>query len=232
MRFGPLSADLQLRRGKNRRFFARRGQLLVVLPLAVCGYMYNFRIVAPNLRGHGGSKWFHTDSLEDFYADICNWFEKMNFKEPIVLVGHSLGGYLGARYCADHPDKVEKLVLMSTCGNLENSFARSFCELCWPGADLVHRLFPRLVGIDSGMAENLVKIVFPQWDCWHIYEKVKAQTMIILGLFDPLISIENGRRMADLIPNSRLNVISCGGHNPQLDHGEEVADLLKEFLKA
>lgn len=190
-----------------------------------------YRIVAPNLRGHGGSKWFHTDKLEDFYADICGWFERMSFTEPVVLVGHSLGGYLGARYCADHPDKVERLALISTCGTLENSFARSFCELCWPGADLVHRLFPRLVGIDSGMAENLVKIVFPQWDCWHIYEKVRVPAMIILGVFDPLISLESGRRMAELIPDSRLHIIACGGHNPQLDHGEEVAELLEDFLK-
>ena len=32
------------------------------------------------------------------------------------LVGHSLGGYLSARYAIAYPDRVEKLVLLSPVG--------------------------------------------------------------------------------------------------------------------
>lgn len=190
----------------------------------------HYRIVAPNLRGHGGTPWHDTKAIDEFYTDICAWFEKMNFSEPIILVGHSLGGYLSARYAADHPDKVERLVLISTCGSFEPGAVLFFLKTCWAGADAVHRFFPWLVNISSQMAGCLSKVVFSQWNCWHIYPKIKAPSLIIFGTFDPLFSLKQGYRVKELIPDASIKIVTCGGHNPQIDHGEEVSELICKFL--
>ncbi|MGM9997823.1 MAG: alpha/beta fold hydrolase [Candidatus Bruticola sp.] len=190
----------------------------------------HYRIVAPNLRGHGGTPWYETESIDEFYQDICFWFENMNFSAPIVLVGHSLGGYLSARYASDHPEKISRLILVSTCGSFEKGAVRFFLENCWAGADTVHRLFPWLVTINSQLAGCLARVVFSQWDCWDVYPKITAPTLLILGTFDPLFSLKQGKRMQELIPNARLKVVACGGHNPQIDHGPEVAALIQKFL--
>lgn len=191
-----------------------------------------YRIVAPNFRGHGGTPWTETEQLEDFYADICQWFVSMDFPEPVTIVSHSLGGYLGARYASEHSSRVRRLVLMNSCGNFEWGFARAFLEYCWPGADLVRRLLPGLVSVNSYMAGCLAKVIFPQWNCWDIYPKLTMPTLIIFGTFDPLFSLKQGRRMAALIPNSHFEILPCSGHNPQLDHAREVNRLVRDFLKA
>ena len=208
--------------GAVSSWWSFREQFQVLLP--------KYRIVAPNLRGHGGSPWKETSDIGDFYRDICEWFDNMSLDYPVILVGHSLGGYVSARYAADHPERVSRLVLISTCGSFERGVVCTFLETCWQSADLVRSIFPWLVKIDSYMAGCLTKVVFPQWDCWDSYPKIKASTLVIIGAFDPLFSLKQGKRVAELIPKAHFNVVECGGHNPQLDHGEEVAALIEEFL--
>ncbi|MFD2078053.1 alpha/beta fold hydrolase [Actinopolymorpha cephalotaxi] len=62
----------------------------------------DFRVVAPDLRGHGHSAngpWTWTDVLTDVQAVV----DHLGLANPVV-VGHSLGGYVAARWGRTHPD--------------------------------------------------------------------------------------------------------------------------------
>jgi cardiolipin-specific phospholipase len=53
---------------------------------------------------------------EDFFVDsLEEWRKKMEI-DSMVLMGHSLGGYLSTAYCEKYPEKVEKLFLVSPVG--------------------------------------------------------------------------------------------------------------------
>jgi pimeloyl-ACP methyl ester carboxylesterase len=77
--------------------------------LAAAGY----HGYALDLLGHGDSpkiasrtykaKWL----LKHFEA----WIESLALAEPLVLIGHSLGGYLSLRYAMRHPERARALVL-------------------------------------------------------------------------------------------------------------------------
>lgn len=195
-------------------------------------YMYlkdKIKIIAPNLRGHGGSPWKDTDRLEDFYLDLQEWFKNKDFQEPVMIVGHSLGGYLAVRYAVDNPQNVSKLVLISTSGSIRKGLARLFLETCWPAADIARRLLPFAVGLSSEMAGKLAKVIFPQWNCWDLYSQLNIPTLVLLGLFDPLISRNYGKRMLSLIPNSQLKFF-FSGHNPQVSCGIQVARIIENFV--
>jgi len=82
----------------------------VALGLAAYGY----RVIAPDLRGHGLSS--HTkDSqyagLVDFIADLEVVITKF-VKEPVVLVGHSIGAILSAMYASSRPENVKSLIMV------------------------------------------------------------------------------------------------------------------------
>ena len=56
------------------------------------------------------------EDAENFFIDgLERWRASMRI-EKMVLMGHSLGGYLAVAYAERHPDRVERLVLVSAVG--------------------------------------------------------------------------------------------------------------------
>jgi len=70
-----------------------------------------FRVLAPDLRGHGASTWEPPWDLDRHVADLVETLDALAFKR-VAVVGHSFGGRLGLELAARHPDRVEALVLL------------------------------------------------------------------------------------------------------------------------
>lgn len=61
-------------------------------------------------------------AAENFFLEgLEQWREKMRV-DKMVLVGHSLGGYLSTAYALRHPERVSRLVLISPVGIPEGSW--------------------------------------------------------------------------------------------------------------
>lgn len=67
----------------------------------------DFRVIAPDLRGHGDSDWAGADgyTLPAYVADIAGIADALHLKR-YAIVGHSLGGAIGLRVTAAYPDRV------------------------------------------------------------------------------------------------------------------------------
>jgi pimeloyl-ACP methyl ester carboxylesterase len=69
---------------------------------------------ALDLLGHGKScKPEDPDdyTVEKVFAHFSAWIDTLQLDEPLILVGHSLGGYLSIQYALRHPQHVRALVL-------------------------------------------------------------------------------------------------------------------------
>jgi len=74
------------------------------------------------------------DEVEDFFIDgLERWRAAMKF-EKMVLMGHSVGGYLAIAYAERYPQRVERLVLVSSVGTPPEpaSLAVMQKEAPWP----------------------------------------------------------------------------------------------------
>ncbi len=69
-----------------------------------------FRVVAPDLRGHGDSARTPEYPLSGLRDDLLDLLDALEIKD-FTLVGHSLGGYLASLVAQARPDRVTRLVL-------------------------------------------------------------------------------------------------------------------------
>jgi len=74
------------------------------------------RVIAPDLPAHGASQ--GPDGSPDIEF-VLSWLDQLierTCTSPPVLVGHVLGGAIGARFAVDRGDKLERLVLVDALG--------------------------------------------------------------------------------------------------------------------
>ena len=65
-----------------------------------------FFVICPDMRNHGASPWFDTQSYFDMANDLAGLLEG-----PSLVVGHSMGGKAAMVLALQHPDLVEKLIV-------------------------------------------------------------------------------------------------------------------------
>lgn len=70
-------------------------------------------VLAPDWRGHGQSDWTPGNyELQAYLADLDAFVDRFLSHEPIVIVGHSLGGHVGTTYAGVRPDRVRRMVAL------------------------------------------------------------------------------------------------------------------------
>lgn len=73
-----------------------------------------YTVIAPDLRGFGGSSYNQRiTSIRDFSEDLHDFTQQLGL-ETFSLVGWSTGGAVAMQFTADHPEPVQKLVLLAS----------------------------------------------------------------------------------------------------------------------
>lgn len=77
----------------------------------------DYRIIAPDLRGHGDSDWTSDGcyDLVDFVQDFATLVDALELG-PCPIIGHSLGGNIVSRFAGLYPDRVTRLVNIEGLG--------------------------------------------------------------------------------------------------------------------
>lgn len=83
-----------------------------------------FRVVVPDQIGYGrSSKPIMTYAFDDMARNTHLILEHLGIQKAMVI-GHSMGGMLAARFATQFPDTVERLVLYNPIGLIDGRFAR------------------------------------------------------------------------------------------------------------
>ena len=75
-------------------------------------------VYAPDWRGYGLTEWGKSDAywFADYIADLDRLLEEFESRNPVLLVGHSLGGNVACMYAGIRPQRVAKLVNLEGFG--------------------------------------------------------------------------------------------------------------------
>ncbi len=176
--------------------------------------------VAWDLRGHGKSdvpppgEYTRDHAL----ADLARVVEEAG--TPVVLVGHSLGGYLSLAHALVHPEQVRALVLVAAGPGFRNDEAREQ----WNDS------------VDASAAKFQVpegsEMISKHIDSWVIdnLDQITAPTLVIVGEHDKRFAASAAVFEKYLDVRSSV-VIADAGHSVHKKHGAPVAKAIAEFLE-
>lgn len=135
----------------------------------------------------------------------------------VVLVGHSLGGYISLSYALAHPHRVAGIVLMST----GPGFARSEARETW-------NQWARDNADPRSPNQELLVLHHDSYVIDHL-DEVGPPALVILGSRDS--RFESARHVFEArLPKVESLVIDGGGHNIHLTHGDLVAQHVARWL--
>jgi len=88
----------------------------------------DYRVIAPDLRGHGLSPWPGPSTVADFVSDL-SWLIESQIPRSFALFGHSFGGALSAHLAVGWGGKVERLALLNSGGHLPKGLVYRLLQL-------------------------------------------------------------------------------------------------------
>jgi long-chain acyl-CoA synthetase len=190
-----------------------------------------YRIIAPDLRGHGQSDAPYTQyTMDEMVEDLHTIVTMLELPERFVLVGHSFGGAICVEYANAYPERLEKLVLIATAGEyplpryvswmyrLPNAFYR----LWW---DYRPRWNAEIHVMKRMLLKNLRK-----WKGWTLIRNIQTETLVITGEKDNWFPRYVFEDVGKMIPNAEIYDVGSAKHKVQLERHTAVNRAIERFI--
>jgi pimeloyl-ACP methyl ester carboxylesterase len=175
-------------------------------------------------------------SLEQQVILLNDFIEYMGVQD-FTLIGHGLGGIISTYYAADHPESVERLMVISFPMGTQSANPRLNSMPPKESADW-------LLGEDSPNSESwedakktdplAISIAlehFNQVNWRQLITRVPVSSLWVHGQNDQAISYPSGEQLTHLPELADHLTFSDSGHYPMLDEPSKFNRLLLKFLK-
>ncbi len=217
---------------------------LKVLPVLI----RNHRVIALDLPGFGFSDLKSGKSfcsLSEHRAALTTLVDYA-VQDAFTLVGQSFGGWICVQYAAEHPQRVEHLILINTAGIyyrgvefLREIFTietvadtRRLLNALWYRYPWYFKPFTRAIfrELSHRNMNDIVNSIEAKDFLTEELSQLRTPVSVIWGKEDKAISWVAVDVIKRLAPQSNVYFIDRCGHVPQLERPEEVKRILSSIL--
>ncbi len=191
----------------------------------------SYRVVTPDLRGHGQSDAPLTQySMAEMVDDLYAVTQHLDLPEKFTLVGHSFGGSICVEYANAHPEQLDKLVLIATAGEYPlpkavswaSRLPMAFFRVWW---DYRPR-WNAEVHVLKRMMMNNMKV----WQGWPLMRNIRTPTLIITGERDNYFPRYVFDDVRDMVAGAEVYDVGSAKHKVQLERHEAVNRAIERFI--
>jgi 3-oxoadipate enol-lactonase len=216
----------------------------------------HYRIILPDLRGHGDSGVGEGPATMDKHAaDIARVLDNEQIGRA-PFVGVSIGGYVLFEFWRRYRARVDALVLCNTKAQADTPEARS--GRLQAAADVIERgtepffenMLPKLIGKTTYRtrpdlvegALRMMRKMSPQDvavvlqgmaerpDSVETLKTINVPTLVVTGDEDLFTGVDEAELMRRNIQGNEMKVIAKAGHYSPWEQPEEVGKLVRQFL--
>lgn len=217
-----------------------------------------YRCVAFDFRGQGQSEVTRSGyDMETLYEDAVALIEQLGCA-PCHFLGLSMGGFIGLRLAARHPELLRSLILLETSADPEPSeHVAKYRQLTfvarWFGLGLVvDRVMPVMFGRTFltdpacalkrrewrrrmsgnhrlGITRATTGVITRKGIASEI-DRIGVPTLILVGDEDVAVPPVHSQRLHERITGSRLEIIPHAGHTSTVEEPEAVNVAITNFL--
>ncbi len=186
------------------------------------------RIIVFDLRGFGQSdKPREKYSMKTFSNDLFSLLNNLEIIKAII-VGYSMGGMVALRFVLDHPEMVDKLILISTTASMQLPYWRKLLLPLW------FRIQMRKLPV------NLITPRYIMPSCWSALAnfdvaselpKIQVPTLIIHAEGETLFPLNQAKSMKKHLPNAKLVILEgVATHLHPIPTPEKTWEAIDEFV--
>jgi pimeloyl-ACP methyl ester carboxylesterase len=220
----------------------------------VAFFKANYRVVAPDLRGLGESASGPGPvSMSRFAEDLHALMQRLS-TGPVVLVGHSMGGYVALAFATAYPNALRGLVLVGTKAGKDApevaAARRATAEKVRTDgvSTVVDAMAPKMLSAsneDPAMAASVHGFMASSKPdgvmgaLWGMADRpdasarlgqIRVPTLVITGADDTVIPPSESAVLAGSIPGAQLRVIPQAGHLVAFERADAFNEALKDWL--
>jgi len=203
-----------------------------------------FDVATPDLPGHGNDLTFTMGAAVD---SIAQSVEAAASGQPVILVGHSLGGYVAMEYAAAYPSRLAGLVTIGAAGVPRGPGATAYRLLGWAtekaGRERITALNDRMLA-RMAAPEVFTAIhadgywfdgVRPSWAAVmaggrpELLAGVTCPVLVVRGQFDQLGL--DARRYAAAAPRARVHTVRGASHLMPLTRPWQTSAIIAAFAR-
>jgi len=197
-------------------------------------------------------------SLHEYAALTNRLLEKMQISK-VVLIGHSMGGQIALRTCIQHPERVEKLILLCSSSYIKSSSLGlrvcsylpffPYCLSLSMNAINLRKNFEHLVYDRKFLTQQVIDGYTTSFNEKGFFlalsrlirdreedlasttlNKINFPILLIWGSDDRLVPLRVGERMKKDLPDADLLVFSHTGHLIPEERPLETSKAIRHFL--
>ncbi|MGP4667600.1 alpha/beta fold hydrolase [Agrobacterium pusense] len=213
-------------------------------------YFQEYRLIAPDLPGHGASSVGHGFHVADFAETVDRFLTLMGISRFFVL-GHSMGAMTAIELAARRSSSVQGLALLS--GTLEPDFgtesklAKDILALRDPirpaggflrdwysckrpvDEEFLSRMKRDAANMPAATWHGVLK-AFAETNLHYSASRINAPVLCLAGAEDPLFDESHRQQLSEAFPLAQTVTLPDHGHNPHWENPEGVSAFITEFF--
>ena len=215
-----------------------------------------FCVILPDLPGFGNSTRQTHPSVPDMAAEMIPLLDHLKIKEPVILAGLSLGGYVAFECVRQFPKRIRALGLFATRATPDSPEARENrfrsiealekfgmepyakkivkSQLGKTTQEKHPEILKEAVSIMTANsregAVDALKAMAGRRDSSNFLDSIRVPTLVMAGEEDALIPLAEMKNMHLKIPGSEFHAVPQSGHLINLEQPEVFHQIFQNFL--